>query len=148
MGWSETYPHSIFVSVILVDNKIADWKIGQHTLSTGCLIDTTKCDYKEKEFVVNSNKEHNKVFEKDSIDWLRQWKVHEKYRGHSPFDDIELRAGDIISFGNHEMKIIGHVYTILSFILFFVLLNISFYYISIFLGLYLLIEIIVEFSRF
>ncbi len=47
-----------------------------------------------------------------------------------------------------KMKIIGHVYTILSFVLFFVLLNISFYYISIFLGLYLLIEIIVEFSRF
>jgi hypothetical protein len=43
--------------------------------------------------------------------------------------------------------IIGYVYTILSFVLIFMLLNISFYYILIFLGLFLLVEIIFEFSR-
>jgi hypothetical protein len=46
-----------------------------------------------------------------------------------------------------KLIIIGYSYTVLSFILIFMLLNISFYYIFIFLGLFLLMEIIFEFSR-
>jgi len=106
MGWLETYPHSVFASVILVDNKIMLWKVGEYTLHSGYRIDLSKCSYEEKEFVVNNDDEHNDVFEKLSKDWFRQWKMHEKHQGGTPFDD-EPKIGDTINIGGHQLEIVS-----------------------------------------
>lgn len=48
---------------------------------------------------------------------------------------------------NKKLIIIGYIYSLLSFTLFFMLLKVELYYIIIFLVLFLIMEIIVAFSR-
>lgn len=48
---------------------------------------------------------------------------------------------------NKKLIVIGYIYTLLTFTLFFMLLKVELYYVIVFLVLFLLMEIIVEFSR-
>lgn len=80
------YPHSVIASVVLVDNKIMDWAVGHDSLASKYVIKASdKCRIEEKEFVVHSLNENNKVFRKDSKEWMKQWKIHEKFDGFEPF---------------------------------------------------------------
>ncbi len=85
--WLDTYPHTVYASVILKDNKIVVWKVGQYSCKD-YLFDPNIYTVQEQAFVVNSSEEHNRVFEKDAKDWFRQWDLHEDFRGMSPFEDI------------------------------------------------------------
>lgn len=83
--WIDTYPHNIFTSVILKDNKIILWKTGGHTLKDNYLIDKTKYSYFENCFVANCKEEHDLIFEERSIEWFKQWELHENFNGFSPY---------------------------------------------------------------
>lgn len=95
--WCDTWPHEIVASVILKDNKIMLWKVGQNPLSDKYMVgglekDHPEYSYFEKRWTVHNNLGHNKVFDEHSKNWLKKWELHEDFRGSSPFqeDDIDL----------------------------------------------------------
>lgn len=90
--WCDTCPHVIVASVILKDNKIKIWKVGQNPLKEKYNIDVLvkehpEYSYQEKEWIVFNDLGHNKVFDEHSKDWFKQWELHEDYHGFSPFED-------------------------------------------------------------
>ena len=99
--WCDTYPHIIIASVILKDNKIKLWKTGQNALKDKYDIENTvlnhpKYSYQEKEWTVYNDLEHEKVFNSYSKDWFKQWELHEKHLGGSPFEDDSSEEYEII----------------------------------------------------
>lgn len=98
--WVDTYPHNIWASVILKDNKIMDWKIGQNRLNEKYIIpENSNYSYEEICYVVDTPEKHDKTFDTDAREWLKQWELHEGFKGSSPFDENRIRPGDIISGG-------------------------------------------------
>lgn len=94
--WADTWPHVVVASVILKDNKIIFWKIGESSLKNSFSIealikDHPRYSYQEKKWTVNNDDEHNDIFYKYSREWFKQWEVHEDHVGCSPFeyDDFE-----------------------------------------------------------
>jgi len=92
--WVETYPHTVYASVLLKDNKITNWKIGERKWTHN--MDMTRMfklpfnmdDYKGETvestaFEVNNSEEHNKAFSELAREWFRQWELHEEYQGQS-----------------------------------------------------------------
>lgn len=90
--WVDTYPHTVYASVLLKDNKIINWKIGERKWKHN--MDMTRMfklpfnmDGYEGEtvesigFEVNSDVEHNKTFSELAKEWFKQWEVHEEYNG-------------------------------------------------------------------
>lgn len=95
--WCDTWPHKIVCSVILKENKIMLWKVGQYPLKdkyniSGLIEEHPEYSYQEKEWTVFNDLGHNKVFNEHSLNWMKQWEVHPKHLGCSPFeqDDINL----------------------------------------------------------
>lgn len=95
--WCDTWPHEIVASVILKDNKIKLWKVGENALrdkyNISMLVkEHPEYSYQEKEWTVHNDKGHNLVFGEYAPDWFKQWNLHEDYRGMSPFekDDFDL----------------------------------------------------------
>jgi len=69
--WSDIYPHNLFASVSLIDNKITGWKVSDR------IIDWSSNHYgggiiKYIKFVVNTGEEHNDVFENLAHEWFKQ----------------------------------------------------------------------------
>ncbi len=90
--WCDTFPHEIYASVILKDNKIKMWKVAAATLSrdydiTKTIQEHPEYAYEEVTFTANNHEEHSNIFCKDSVEWLSQWKLHEEFEGISPFDE-------------------------------------------------------------
>ena len=101
INWCDTYPHIIVASVILKDNKIKLWKVGQNRLRDTYDIEGTikihpAYSYEEKEWIVFNDLDHEKVFIEDSKKWFKQWEHHEKHLGGSPFEDDDFEMGGII----------------------------------------------------
>lgn len=95
--WSDEYPHDLHATVILKDNKIKLWKVGDGKLNQKYDIDRTiqehpEYSYQEKTWSVNSDAEHNDVFNIHAPGWFRQWKMHEKAHGGTPWDDSFTQA--------------------------------------------------------
>lgn len=93
--WCDTYPHIIMASVILKDNKIKLWKVGQNPLKDKYNIDALikshpEYSYQEKEWTVFNDLGHNKVFDEHSKNWFKQWKLHEDYVGEGPFEECKI----------------------------------------------------------
>jgi hypothetical protein len=92
MAWHDEYPHSIFASVLLLDGKIENWKVGGHIKGVSDFSGFWKMDrlndYKaeHKEFIANTSEEHNRIFSVDSAEWFRQWQVAEDYKGFIPYE--------------------------------------------------------------
>lgn len=91
LHWCNTFPHEIYASVILKDNKIKMWKVAASKLSRDYNIarlieERSEYAYEEIAFTANNNEEHCKIFSKDAVDWLNQWELHEEFEGFSPFD--------------------------------------------------------------
>lgn len=84
MAWHDEYPHSLYASVSLVDNKITGWKISNNILDWssrnygGGIVEYT-------EFVVNDDKEHGEVFYKLGHEWFKQWEIADNFRGGKPY---------------------------------------------------------------
>jgi hypothetical protein len=88
--WLDTFPHKICASVILKNNKIKFWKVGENPLKDKYNIPALEKEhpeysYKEQYFEVNNKFEHNVVFEVEAVEWFRQWDLHEDFKGSSPF---------------------------------------------------------------
>lgn len=94
--WVETYPHTVYASVLLKDGKITNWKIGQRRWEHN--MDMTRmfklpfnlADYEGEtvestSWEVNNDKEHNEVFESLAREWMKQWEVHEECNGNPPY---------------------------------------------------------------
>lgn|GEM_PF-2323813 len=92
MAWHDEYPHKVYASVLLLDGKIENWKIGgspkKHAgdWSNFWKLDRIN-DYTVQftEFVVNNDKEHNEAFEKLAPEWLKQWLIADDFVGSRPY---------------------------------------------------------------
>ncbi len=96
--WIERYPHSVFASALLLDNKIEQWQVGQKYWESPFEISAFEQkkrfnDYKTefKEFVVNTPEEHDQVFRELAPEWFRQWELVKNYWGYRPYE-IEKKA--------------------------------------------------------
>jgi hypothetical protein len=87
MAWFEEYPHKVYASVLLLDNKIENWKVGGHPKRdpgefSGFWKRDRLSDYSSEytEFIVNNEDEHRKAFEELAPEWFKQWEHANDYR--------------------------------------------------------------------
>lgn len=94
--WLNTFPHKIYATTILKDNKIRYWKVGQNRLKDTCDIKNLiknhpSYSYKEHCFEANTHYEHTYIFQIESVEWFRQFGLDKEFKGLSPFDnDFEI----------------------------------------------------------
>jgi hypothetical protein len=90
--WHEQYPHMVYASVLLLDDKIENWKIGGHKKDNPMewtnfwkmdrINDyTAEC----KGFEVNTPEEHEAVFIELAHEWFKQWPLADDYRLMKPY---------------------------------------------------------------
>lgn len=89
------FPHRVFVSVILLKNKIVNWKVGNlrwtkdtwhFSRQPGVVIkNEKKIKIFSRSFLVNNSQEHNKAFEVRAKQFLKKFKIHPKYIGMRPY---------------------------------------------------------------
>ena len=79
-SWIDTYPHRIYASVLLFKDKIIDYKIAQnywedvyHISLRGqiSIKDLFRSRVLYTSWDVNSEEEHNEVFDKLAKEWIR-----------------------------------------------------------------------------
>ena len=86
MAWHDEYPHSVWASVLLLDNKIENWKIGGHKRDVGTWTHYWKRDrlgdyiVVNKEFTANNQEDHERIFERDGKDFINNWEYADDYR--------------------------------------------------------------------
>jgi len=87
--WVDTYPHKVYASVLLLDGKIYNYKIGQnyweHPGEVKMRItDFHKIDRMTVEhtyFEVNNDQEHRDAFAVLAVNWFKNWEIHEDHVG-------------------------------------------------------------------
>lgn len=86
MHWTDVYPHDLHASVLLLDGKIENWKVGDMPRATpgefsGVWKNDRLKDYtaQTKTWTVNNAFEHDDVFSKHAPEWFRQWKHADDY---------------------------------------------------------------------
>jgi len=93
--WVNTYPHTVYASVLLKDGKIIDWKIGQrkwtHIFDMARMFKRpfNQDDYAGETvesigFDVNNSEGHNRVFSDLAREWFKQWEISESL-GNPPY---------------------------------------------------------------
>jgi len=91
-SWVEIYPHYIYASVLLKDNKIINWKIGkekwENPLEVTRIINVpyVSQDHEDEHLVstywiAENSKDHTKIFDNLAKEWLKQWKSYGEYKG-------------------------------------------------------------------
>jgi hypothetical protein len=99
-NWISTYPHEIIASVMLLDGKIYNYRIGEHPIGDqpfGKLI-RVKISEEEMEkeklmeietiaFEVNNVNEHRDIFNVIAREWFKTWEIHEDLVGNRPYRD-------------------------------------------------------------
>ena len=79
-SWLNTYPHKIYASVLIFEGKVIDYKIGQNywedvynvTLRGQISVrDLFRSKVLNTYWEVNSEKEHQEVFEKLAKEWVK-----------------------------------------------------------------------------
>jgi hypothetical protein len=88
----DKYPKMIYVSVLLLDNRIENWKISDRkwkdpmAISGYWKLDRLK-DYKVQSigFLCNNLEESEKVFNSLGMKWLKQWKHAKDYWMHRAY---------------------------------------------------------------
>jgi len=90
--WLDVYPHALYASVIIKNNKIKVWKVGDRKLSEKYLVDDLieqhpEYGYHEKKWLVNDSNEHQDVFEKLAPEWFLQWPHADDYVGFPAYSD-------------------------------------------------------------
>lgn len=85
-NWLETYPHKIYASVLLLDNELIDYKVGEHYWESPHQVtlrgqisynDLLKCKTKYTFWEVYNQEEHNKVFSILAEEWINN-QIEEK----------------------------------------------------------------------
>jgi hypothetical protein len=92
MSWHDTYPHSLFASVLLLDGKIESWKVVNYPKKHPF---DFKADWKRDrlndytcqwtEFVANDAEEHNRIFQELAPAWFKQWPHADDYWGFEAY---------------------------------------------------------------
>lgn len=88
--WVDVYPHNVHASVILKNNKIKTWKVGEMKLSekygiAELMKQRPEYSYSEFTWSVKNREEHNMVFYLHAPKWFRQWEIHEEFQGFDPY---------------------------------------------------------------
>jgi hypothetical protein len=85
--WYEQWPHMVYASVLLLDGKIENWKVGgskkDEPMAWTIFWKMDRLtDYKaiSKGFEVNTPDEHAKVFDELAPEWFKQWPHADDYR--------------------------------------------------------------------
>ena len=91
----DEYPHRVFANVILVDNKIVRYQIGNYRYTKNSIWchhqprivaeNEEKIQIRSRSFLVHNRKEHNKAFEKDAVKFMKKYEIHENYEGSKPY---------------------------------------------------------------
>ncbi|UED72129.1 hypothetical protein [Brevibacillus sp. HD3.3A] len=87
--WSDTYPHNVYASVLLLDEKIYNYKVGGSYWKTPLEVKMRYSDFDKIDrmtvehtyFEVNNSEEHNAAFEVLARDWFKKWEIHENHIG-------------------------------------------------------------------
>ncbi len=96
------YPKKLYKSVLLIDGKIANWKIGANgwkslgrafrnrhhsSIIDMSTIDPSRLGTECVGYVVNNHKENNEFFR--DRNWFKQFTIHEQYKDKilSPFGE-------------------------------------------------------------
>lgn len=95
MHWSDTYPHEVNASVLLLDGKIYNWKIGNQWWHDPLMVKMRFSDMEysreerftvqNKSFTVNNDEEHNEAFATVARDWFKQFEISEHHIGGTPY---------------------------------------------------------------
>lgn len=91
--WIKKYPHKVYASVVLLDGKIYNWKVGQSCWNSAYEAKVRFSDFDKLDkmivrhtyWVVYSPEEHQKVFEKHAKEWFKKWQIHEDHVGEKPY---------------------------------------------------------------
>lgn len=93
MAWHDEWPHKVYASVLLLDGRIEEWKIGNPPKTEPLDFKAywkrdRLADYRAEftEFVVNNDQEHDDAFRKLAPEWFRQWELAEDFHGSPPYD--------------------------------------------------------------
>lgn len=89
------YPHRVFASVILLDGKIVNWKSGQYRMTKKNLglfnqprivhENFEKLEVRSRSFIVHNISEHNKAFEREAVQFYKQFKLYPGYNLMKPY---------------------------------------------------------------
>lgn len=87
--WVDTYPHKVYASVLLLDGKIYNYKIGQSFWENPLEVKMRYSDFEKIDrmtvehtcFEVNNSEEHNTAFKVLAMDWFKNWEIHELHVG-------------------------------------------------------------------
>jgi hypothetical protein len=91
--WIDTYPHEVYASVLLLDNKILNWKVGETYWESPLFVytsldmwfDVDDLEARYTSWTVHTPEEHNRVFQELAPEWFKQWEIHEKFKGFKPY---------------------------------------------------------------
>lgn len=82
--WLETFPHKVYASVLVLDGKAVDYKIGQnywenssHVTLRGQITfeELKRCETRYTFWEVNSQEEHEEIFEKIAVKWIENQSI-------------------------------------------------------------------------
>jgi hypothetical protein len=80
----------IHCSVLLLNDKIIDWKVGKHKkeVPEAFLISFIKCKFessnlkvKNKTFISNERKDTKEIYEVKAKDFMKNWEIHKSFAG-------------------------------------------------------------------
>ncbi|MBB6716227.1 hypothetical protein [Clostridium gasigenes] len=96
MNQIDVYPHEVYASVLLDENKeIINWKVScnywnepaESRMTYAMFNKIEKLTTEYMEFQVWNRQEHNEVFTIHAKDWLRNFKISKDYIGCKPYED-------------------------------------------------------------
>lgn len=91
--WVDTYPHDVYASVLLLDGKIYNYKIGQNHWEYPYEVkmrysDFWKIDRMQTQYVkwtVEDDEQHSQVFTEYARHWFKNWEIHEDHIGRKAY---------------------------------------------------------------
>lgn len=129
--WLDTYPHEVYVSAVLYEGKLFDYKIGQHKLThvngvymkISDIYVTKDITIELKSFTVNNSNEHDDVFTKHAREFLNKYKVHPEssipimkkwllIRGEKQPTDYDYEVGEEITVNGNETFVCSKITTV------------------------------------
>ncbi|MGG3874692.1 hypothetical protein [Brevibacillus laterosporus] len=87
--WSDTYPHKVYASVLLLDGKIYSYRIGPSYWESPFEVKMRVSDFpkikrmtvEHTSFEVNNDQEHTEAFTVQAVNWFKNWEIHDDHLG-------------------------------------------------------------------
>ncbi|MEI3892419.1 MULTISPECIES: hypothetical protein [unclassified Bacillus (in: firmicutes)] len=92
-SWIDTYPHKIHASVLLLENEIHNWKVGENYWTSPFSmkwsypfpVNVGEYIVKHNTWIVDTPEQHSKVFQELAPEWMKQWVVAKDYVGDKSY---------------------------------------------------------------